>query len=139
VIALAAALRLAAPGGTPLDPFYDPAVRSIGHVVARVLRRRLRAVRGAGDRQAAGRSVVQVASTKVLGFSAFALLLVVVADLRSNLDVREPHGTLRAPASRGAGTAAARVAIRASASAIRHPRPNAVFAPSGVIRIISGR
>ena len=30
VVALAAVLRLVAPTGTPLDPFYDAAVRSMG-------------------------------------------------------------------------------------------------------------
>jgi 4-amino-4-deoxy-L-arabinose transferase-like glycosyltransferase len=75
VFALAAALRLAVPGRTPLDPFYDAAVRSMstswhGFLVGALDP----SARVAIDKPPLD-LWLQVATTRLFGFGAFALLL----------------------------------------------------------------
>jgi 4-amino-4-deoxy-L-arabinose transferase-like glycosyltransferase len=105
VVALAAVLRLAAPGRTPLDPFYDAAVRSMGtswHAF----------FVGAFDpsaRLAIDKPPVdlwlQVASTKLLGFTHAGLLL--PAALGGTLAVAALYDLLRTLAGARAALAGA--------------------------------
>jgi 4-amino-4-deoxy-L-arabinose transferase-like glycosyltransferase len=105
VLALAAGLRVVALSRTPLDPFYDAAVRSMGTSWHAFLV-------GAFDPSA--RVAIdkppfdlwlQVAATKLFGFGPFALLL--PAALGGTLAVAALYDLVRTLISRRAGLAAA--------------------------------
>lgn len=105
VIALAAALRLVTLGRTPLDPFYDAAVRSMGTSWHAFLVGAFEPSAGLAIDKPPLDLWLQVASTKLLGFGPFALL--VPAALGGTLTVLALYDLLRTLAGRRVALAGA--------------------------------
>jgi 4-amino-4-deoxy-L-arabinose transferase-like glycosyltransferase len=105
VIALAAALRLVTLARTPLDPFYDAAVRSMGTSWHALLVGAFEPSAGLAIDKPPLDLWLQVASTKLIGFSSFALLA--PAALGGTLTVVALYDLLRTLAGRRVALAGA--------------------------------
>jgi 4-amino-4-deoxy-L-arabinose transferase-like glycosyltransferase len=105
VLALAAALRLALLDRTPLDPFYDAAVRSMGGSWHAFFTGAIDPAASVAIDKAPVDLWLQVATTKLLGFTPLALLL--PAAIGGTLAVAALYDLVRTLAGRSAALLAA--------------------------------